>query len=196
MVYTLISMAMSLFIVINVIGNIPLYITLLRPYSPQRQRRIYIRELTIGLGILLLFGLFGNHILSLLRIDEPTLNISGGILLFIISLGMIFPKHGNEKPPSHEPMIVPIATPTFAGPGSISMMMVFSANFTSPLEPCLIALLAWVPSIALVLIASNVKNYLGEKGLIAAERFGGMLVSLFSVHMVSKGIIALVKTSF
>lgn len=121
-----ISMAISLFFVINVLGNIPLYLALLGRYSVKKQRMILIREFAIALLILLAFNYFGAKIFEFLEITQHILGMAGGILLLLISIIMIFPSHEGEKEPKHEPMIVPLATPVIAGPGSITAVMLFS----------------------------------------------------------------------
>ena len=108
---------------------------------------------------------------------------------------MIFPKTDSTSPPLHEPMIVPLAMPVIAGPGAISTVMIYS-QLNEPFFMLGAILLAWVPSLLILLLASNIKYVLGEKGLLACERLGGMLVCLIAVHMLTSGIIHLVKDNF
>src|SRR5271154_6597876 len=82
----------TLFLVLNATGQIPLFLALLAPFDHKRQMRIILRELTIALTILLLFTFCGDLILEVIGISRPIIGIAGGILLFLISLGMIFPK--------------------------------------------------------------------------------------------------------
>ena len=126
-------MAISLFFVINALGNIPLYLALLGRYSMKKQRTILIREFVIALLILLAFNYFGAKIFEFLGITQPILGMAGGILLLLISITMIFPSHTVDKVPKHEPMIVPLATPVIAGPGSITAVMLFSSRVGDPL---------------------------------------------------------------
>jgi small neutral amino acid transporter SnatA (MarC family) len=81
------------------IGNIPLFISLLKELNPKRQRQIILRELLIALVIMIGFIFIGDAILSSLGISNYSILMSGGIILFIISLKMIFPSphdHTNE----------------------------------------------------------------------------------------------------
>jgi multiple antibiotic resistance protein len=96
-----VSMAIALFFVINVLGNIPLYLSLLGRYSIQKQRLILLREFGFALVILLLFNYFGSGIFNILGINEHILGMAGGILLLLISITMIFPKEDKEKGPQH-----------------------------------------------------------------------------------------------
>jgi len=189
------SIALSLFVVLNAIGNIPLFIGLLARYEVKQQRKIIIRELLIALFILLLFSFFGESILGLLHISQPVIGMAGGALLFIISLKMIFPKTHQNEISQNEPLIVPLATPITAGPGAIAMVMVYSEQIQSSLFMTAIILLAWLPSFLILFLSSNIKYFLGEKGLSACEKLGGMLICLIAVQMFSSGAIKLIETS-
>jgi multiple antibiotic resistance protein len=190
------AVAFSLFLVMNAIGNIPLFVAMLVRYDVKKQRQIIIRELLIALGILLIFCFFGDNVLNALNITRPIIGIAGGTLLFLISLGMIFPKNSHDAESlAHEPMIVPLAMPIIAGPGAITTVMIYSQLYSAFFMIGAI-FLAWIPSVILLLLASNIRYLLGEKGLMACKKFGGMLVSLIAVHMVTSGIINLIKDNF
>ncbi|MEX0962262.1 MAG: MarC family protein [Simkaniaceae bacterium] len=191
------TIIISLFIVINVLGNIPLYLGLLARFDLKHQRKIIFREMCIALGILLTFSFAGDYILSLMGISPPIIGIAGGTLLFIIALHMVFPKHdANESKPMQEPFVFPLATPIIAGPGSITAVMVYTAQLQNSSLMVLSILLAWLPSLAIVLLSSNLKRLIGNKGLIACERVGGMLITLLAVQMITGGLIDLVKKTF
>lgn len=191
------SIVFGLFVIINVLGNIPLYIALLARFEPAHQRKILLREMLIAFGILLGFCFFGNHLLTLLGISAPIISIAGGTLLFLIALMMIFPKHEeNSRPPTHEPYVFPLATPIIAGPGSITAVMVYSHQLENNWLMTLAIFLAWAPSLAIVLLSSHFKKLLGDKGLIACERVGGMLITLMAVQMIIQGIMDAVRAEF
>ncbi len=193
---TIFGAAFSLFIVYNVLGNVPFYIAILKPFSPRRQKIILAREMVIALIILLAFGYFGEEILDFLGVTGSTISIAGGLLLLLISLTMIFPKHTVGGVPDHEPLIVPIAMPAMAGPGSIAAVMLYSNAFDCPWKIATVIILAWIPSLLIVLAASYIRYLVGEKGLMAFERLGGLLISLIAVKMITTGAISLVKENF
>lgn len=190
------AFVLSLFVVINAFGTLPLFIGLLARYDAKTQRRIILRELTIALFILLLFNFFGDIILRILGISEPIIGIAGGTVLFLIALGMIFPKPHTTESPAQEPFIVPLATPIVAGPGAIAYVMVFAAETQNYWLSSLAIILAWVPSLCILLLASNIRHFVGEKGLLACERMGGMIISLIAVQMFSTGCVKLIKACF
>lgn len=190
------SMVISLFFVINALGNIPLFLALLGRYSIKRQRMILIREFGIALLILLAFNYFGAKIFQFLGITQPILGMAGGILLLLISLTMIFPSHSEDKGPKHEPVVVPLATPSIAGPGSITAVMLFSSRIENPILMTGVITAAMILSCLVGLSSSLFKYGLGEKGLVAFERLGGMIVALIGVQMFASGTVDFVKASF
>lgn len=192
------SLSISIFFVFNAIGQMPIFLAILAPFDPDRQRKIIIRELVIALVILLAFNFFGEKILAALRITKSTIGIAGGLLLVIIAINLIFPKNEQSiltSSSKREPLIIPLAIPGLAGPGSIATVMIFATQYGHFISAGAI-LAAWIPSLILLLSSSYVKKYLGEKGLQAVEKFGGMLIWLIGIEMFATGVIDLVKTSF
>lgn len=193
----LITIAISLFLVMNAIGQIPLFVAILARYDHKRQKIIIFRELVIALGILLLFNFFGDRILSWIGISQSVIGMAGGILLIIVALDMVFPKEKSTKGlPHHESIVVPLAIPVITGPGAITMTMLFAHETDQPFLVALAIFLAWVPALFILLASSYIKNFLGNKGLMAVERLGGMLVTLIGIQMLATGVVNFIKESF
>lgn len=190
---SIISVATSLFFVLNSLGNVPFFVGLLSGYSEKRQRKIIIREMLIALLILLLFNFFGEQILGVIGIDRYVVGIAGGTLLFLISLTMIFPKQKPLKVPQREPFIFPLALPAVAGPGAITAVMIYAQKLSNPLWMVLPIFIAWGCTALVLLLSSNLKRFLGQKGLAACERLGGMIISLIAVQMFTQGFVELLR---
>jgi multiple antibiotic resistance protein len=188
----------AIFFVLNATGQIPLFLGLLSRFDQKRQIIIITRELVIALMILLLFTFFGDFILHVLGISRAIIAIAGGVLLFLISLTMIFPKStvNEAKALTHEPMIIPLAMPIITGPGAISAVMLYSHDTGNPFLVAGAAIAAWIPSLIILLLGSYIKQILGEKGLVAIERLGGMLVCLLGTQMLTNGLLGLIKDYF
>src|SRR5690242_8915861 len=84
------TIATAIFFVLNATGQIPLFLALLARFDQKRQLKIITRELVIALAILFLFTFFGDAILRILGISRSIIAIAGGVLLFLISLTMVF----------------------------------------------------------------------------------------------------------
>lgn len=186
----------SLFLIMNAVGNIPLFIKVLSRYDSKRQRRILLREMVTALIILLIFAFFGVAILQALDISQSIMRIVGGILLFVIALAMIFPREEQQEIFRHEPFIFPLAFPVVAGPGVITTVMVFADQVQNNAFMTAAIFTAWAASVFVLLSASFLAPYLGQRGLLALEKLGGLLISLLAVNMLAVGIIQLIKAAF
>jgi multiple antibiotic resistance protein len=182
-----------LFLIMDPIGNMPVFATHLKNVDEKRRTWIVARESVIALLVLLFFLFFGPLLTELLHIGPPSLYLSGGVLLFLISLGMIFPGAvllaavGDEQV-DEEPFIVPLAVPLVAGPSTVATIMIFSSQ-QQPVWLWVVALVAaWVVSSAILLLSSSFSRLLGPRGLRACERLMGMVLIIISVQMSLDGI--------
>ena len=189
----MISIALLLFIVLDPFGNLVTLNTLLRKSEPAKRRRIIAREATIALAILMLFVFAGGRILHALGLQAYTLGISGGIVLFMIALGMVFPaRRVIDDQGMDDPLVVPIAMPLIAGPGAISTVILLAQN--NPLQDVVVAVgLAWLPTAVILTLSPIVFRLLGSRGAIALERLMGILLVMLSVQMVLDGIAGYMK---
>ncbi|MDF1654686.1 MAG: MarC family protein [Coxiellaceae bacterium] len=193
---TFYSATMTLFLVMDPLGNIPVFLSVLKPYDMAQQRRIILREMVIAFAILLVFLFFGQFIMRGLGISEPALSMSGGLILFLIAINMIFPGFGhlNSNDTINEPFIVPLAVPLTAGPSAIAVVMLFVSQSTTTLTLCLSAVtVAWVVFTLVMLAAPWLMKLFKERGLIAIERLMGMLLTVMSVQMFLQGLAHFIK---
>src|ERR1700722_15078480 len=106
----LLQISIIFFFILDSLGNIPIFISELRNFDEKKQRRIIFREMFIALGIMLVFFFFGEAIWTLLGINSYSLNITGGVILFIIGIDLTFatPEKRKNIPKHKEPFIVPL----------------------------------------------------------------------------------------
>jgi MarC family membrane protein len=186
---TLFAITLTLFFVIDALGNIPVYLHLLNQYEKKKQWKIAIRELIFALAIMILFNYVGQGLLRLLDIRPATVQLAGGIVLFLIAIRLIF-QHEEEriKWKDQEPFIVPLATPIIAGPSVLSIIMIFGSEF--PNSPMMLSaiLLAWFLSSIIFLCAKPIFRLVKEKGLDACQRLMGLIVALIAVQLFLQGI--------
>lgn len=188
---TIASISFTLFLLMDSIGNVPLFISILKNFNPQEQRKIIRREMLIALAIIIGFSFLGEYFLNLLNVKPHTILITGGIILFLISINMIFPSPSEEEKKNgsltKEPFIVPLAIPLIAGPAVLAAVMIYAKQENSFVTISAIVL-AWLASISVLLSASFLKNFLGEKGLSAGEKLMGLILTLIAVKMCLEGI--------
>jgi multiple antibiotic resistance protein len=176
----------TLALVMDPLGNVPLFLSVLKDVSPERRTRIVLRELAIALVVMLLFLYAGKQLLSLLNLQQEAIAIGGAIILFLISIRMIFPSpHGiMGETPEGEPFIVPLAIPAVAGPSVLAISMLLVSNNPDQMLEWTIALIAaWFLSSLVLLASPLLLKLMGNRGLIASERLMGMILVIISVQM-------------
>ncbi|CAK4070009.1 YhgN family NAAT transporter [Vibrio sp. MarTm2] len=187
----IISAATMLFLIMDPLGNLPIVLSILKHLDPKRRRKVLIRELLFALGILMLFLFAGKSILNFLHVAPETLSISGGIILFIIAIKMIFPTGGSivGLAAGEEPFFVPMAIPMIAGPSVIAALLLLSSQHPDKLlELSAAVLLAWGVTFVVLMFYGFFHRILGERGLKAIERLMGLLLIMISTQMFLDGV--------
>ena len=188
---TITSAALLLFLILDPLGNIPVFLSLLRKLPPHRQRVVLARELLIALGVLMAFLWGGKYALEVMHLRQESVSIAGGIVLFLIGIRMIFPPPEGlmGEIPDGEPFIVPMAIPLVAGPSGMAAVMLMGSNDASRLGDWSLALLiAWGATAVILFSATLLYKWMGIRALTAIERLMGMLLVAISVQMFLDGL--------
>ena len=191
-----VSSVITLVLVMDGFGNIPLFIAALKKVAPERRTLVIFRELMIALGIMIFFLFCGRWFLRAFGIHSYALSIAGGIILFLISINLVFstdtssPEPKND--PKDEPFIVPLAIPLVAGPAALSMVLILAAQHSKMITLWAVVC-ASVINMAILMCSFPISKLLGQRGLTAIERLTGMILILMSVDMIMGGIAEFVK---
>jgi multiple antibiotic resistance protein len=189
---------LTLLLIMDPFGSIPVFLSQLKDLTPGRRRLVIVRELLFALGILALFLWFGQNVLSGLHLDQPALQISGGVILFLIALKMIFPGDITsgvpDRPPTNqtpikEPLFVPLAVPLVAGPSAMAYVILISTQFPERKGEWLLGLtMAWAVSVIVLLMADALARWLGDRVITAIERLMGMILTTLAIQMLLDGL--------
>src|SRR5690606_8418882 len=155
---TILQAALLLFLILDPLGNIPVFLSMLRRLEPQRQRIVLARELLIALAVLMLFLWAGKYALEAMHLRQESVAIAGGIVLFLIGLRMIFPPPEGlmGEIPGGEPFIVPMAIPLVAGPSGMAAVMLMGSKEPDRLGEWSLALfVAWAATAAILFSATS-----------------------------------------
>lgn len=194
--------------VVNPIGNVPIFYALTSGYDERAKRRVIMQVVWVTAGALILFGLLGEVIFEIYGISLPAFEIAGGILLFSTSYSMLHgenPRTKTTREEQDEAMeresigIVPLGIPLFAGPGAITTVIIFSGrahNFLNELYVIAAIMVTVVSSYLALVYAAPIFNKLGKMGALAFSRIEGILLSALAVQFVISGIIDVVHTFF
>jgi len=192
MTHDLLSAFIVLLIVTDPLGNVPVVISLLKDVPPERRLWVITRECLAATLMLLLFMLAGERLLQAMRLTNESLEIAGGVILFLIALGMAFPSMGVQVSSSEsegEPLLVPLAIPLIAGPSALATVVLLASRQPERAWSWTAAIvLAMLVGWAVLASAQVLSKRLGRSGLVALERFMGLLLSAMAIEMLISGL--------
>ena len=186
----ILSAVVTLFLVMDPLGNIPVFLSALRPVRPERRRLVLMREIALAYIVLLACLFIGGLALELLGLRQESISVAGGIVLFLIALRMIFPGEGGTAGEAldGEPFLVPLAVPLIAGPSTLAALLLLQRSSPGHTGSLLVALtIAWALSGAVLFSSTFFYRLLRERGLMAMERLMGMLLVMVAVQMFLDG---------
>ena len=189
----IISAALVLFFVMDPLGNIPLFTSILSRLPKERRRKVLARELVIALVFLVGFYFLGEQLLTLLGLEQEAIRVGGGIVLLVIAMRMIFPQQQSlfGEVLEDEPLVFPLAVPLIAGPSAFATVLLLVDSLPRQSPDGLIAIVgAWTVSAVILSAAPFLLRFIGRRGLSAAERLMGMLLLMLATQMMMDGIAA------
>ncbi len=132
----------------------------------------------------------------MLHVKDYALTLTGGIVLFLVALSMIFTVHDSDSTSKikQEPFIVPIATPILSGSGLMAIIMLYARQEANDWKVTGAILLAWIGVFAVMASAPYLQKVLGKRGLTALEQLMGMILALMSMQMIVNGASIFIKT--
>ncbi len=187
----LISSTFLLLLVLDPLGNVPFVQSLLRDLPAAGKRRVILRECAIATAVLLAFLFTGDRLLAVMHLSEPALEISGGLILFLIALRMVFPSAGHgavDTPARSEAFIVPLAVPMIAGPSALAMVLLASRQSGDPWLWVGAVLAASTVNTLILLISDPLARLFGRSGMEAMERLMGLILTTMAVQMLISGL--------
>ena len=193
MSYSFASATVLLLLITDPVGNIPIFANALKAVAPARRRRVILREVLIAFGLLLGFMFAGDGFLRVMNLSPLSLQMAGGVVLFLIALRMVFPPPpAPVEPTAAEPLIVPLAIPALAGPSALATVMLLVSQAPERRLEWVAALSVTMLVCAVVLVlAERIQRVVGERVVVAFERLMGLILVAISVEMLIRGLKAL-----
>lgn len=189
--YTFVSATILLILITDPIGNIPIFANALKHVSLQRRPWVILREVLIAFALLLTFMFVGDGFLRVMNLSELSLQIGGGVILFLIALRMIFPPPpvAEALEVVHEPLIVPLAIPAIAGPSALATVLLLVSQAPERRLEWIAALCVSMTVSAIVLVlAERIQRVAGDRFVVALERLMGLVLVAVSIEMMLRGI--------
>lgn len=193
--YTFVSATILLILITDPIGNIPIFANALKHVAPERRARVILREVLIAFVLLLTFMFIGESFLRVMSLSQLSLQIGGGVILFLIALRMIFPPPETDTQETlAEPLIVPLAIPAIAGPSALATVLLLVAQAPEKRLDWIAALCVTMSVSAVVLVlAERIQRVAGDRFVVALERLMGLVLVAVSIEMLLRGIRIFIK---
>jgi MarC family membrane protein len=188
--YTFISATILLLLIADPIGNIPIFAAALKNVKPERRARVILREIVIAFVLLLGFMFIGESFLRVMNLSELSLQIGGGVILFLIALRMVFPSaQGEAVEDLGEPLIVPLAVPAIAGPSALATVLLLVSQQPAQRMEWVAALCVTMVVSAVVLVSAQwIQRIFGDRLVIAVERLMGLVLVSVAIEMLLRGV--------
>ncbi len=188
--YTFASATILLILITDPIGNIPIFANALKHVAQERRARVILREVLIAFVLLLTFMFIGESFLRVMNLSALSLQIGGGVILFLIALRMIFPPPKSDAPETlTEPLIVPLAIPAIAGPSALATVLLLVSQAPEKRLEWIAALCVTMTVSAVVLVlAERIQRVAGDRFVVALERLMGLVLVAVSIEMMLRGI--------
>lgn len=199
------TILIPMFIIIDPIGTLPLYIAMTASMDKASRRKTLKYAMIFATSLLVGFALLGTIILDYLSVSIEALMISGGLLLLVIGISMLYEgdmprskRKGAEDEPEQKQnpediAFVPLGTPLLAGPGAISVVIIMSGTADIPLVLTSL-LVVMLLSAAILFWASAIYGIVGKAGSRALTRVMGLITSAYAVQMILDGVYGYVSS--
>jgi MarC family membrane protein len=191
--HTFTSALILLLLVLDPLGSLPIFITVLRGIAPERRVRVALREGLIAFAVLLAFMLGGKAFLEVMHLSERSLEVAGGVILLVIAMRMVFggsaEMYAAEAQAGREPMIFPLAIPLLAGPSAMATVLLLASRHPDKLWHWAAALtVAMVVSTAVLLASDRIRRLLGDSVVSAMEKLMGLVLTAIAIEMLLAGV--------
>ena len=205
MIETLVAAFITFFVVIDPIGNAPIFAGLTPDASAKERRRLALKGVVIGTGILLIFGLIGQYLFEALGISLSAFRIAGGVLLLLLAIDMVMarqsglrsmtPGEDEESGQRQDISVFPLAIPLIAGPGSLTsvVLMITRADGDLAMQAAILGVMLSVLLTLLLslLLAAQIMKILGMTGINVVSRVAGVILAALAVQFIIDGATAL-----
>ena len=188
----------TLFVIIYPIVLTPLFVVLTSGKTAKERRGIALRAVLTGASILAVFGIAGEFMLTKIGIGMPAFRISGGILLFLTAIEMLFEKRTPRREKTAEDAsrpdhaVFPLAMPLIGGPGAMTTMILLTGQHSGDIVSQVMVHLVMLAVLLLVFLSfmtsGLMERALGHTGTNLVTRLMGMFLAALSVQFVLDGL--------
>ena len=190
----------TMLVIMDPIGNVPIFLSVTRRLSPKQRSRSALLAVVTAALVIAGFAVGGRQVLGFLDVSVPALQGAGGLLLLLVALQLLTSDDDDSEaaPIDHVAVaMVPLGTPLLAGPGAIVAAIVFVQNSSTARERWSIAGALTVVLLLVYLMmrfAELVNRVLGRSGILLLSRIAGLLLAAIAVQMIADSVIGFVNS--
>jgi len=179
-----------IFVAVDAIANVPVYLSLVEHFSQKQKHKIIIDAVTTATSVSIIFIVIGKWVFSLLGVTIPDFQIAGGVLLFVLSVRLLFPgaqKDGLTHSHDRDIGVFPLGTPLITGPAVLAttLMMMNTYGMAATLVSLVINMLfVWLT----LARAESIMKFIGPSGTRAFSKIMYILLAAIAVMMVRRGV--------
>ncbi|MFY7866475.1 MarC family protein [Roseateles sp.] len=190
--HSFLSAFILLLLVLDPLGSLPIFISIMREVPKERRTRVAAREVGIAFVVLFAFMFLGGTFLEVMHLSERSLEVAGGVILLIIAIKMIFGSSSESAyglEPGKEPFIFPLAVPLLAGPSAMATVLLLASRQPERIFDWIGALTAaMLVSGLTLLLADRIRKLLGDSVVSAIEKLMGLVLTAIAVEMILAGL--------
>jgi MarC family membrane protein len=191
MAHDTLSAFILLLLVLDPLGSLPIFVSVMAGVEPARRRWVALRETLIAFGVLAAFMVLGDKFLHVMRLSERSLEVAGGVILLMVAIRMIFSHEGGVygTPDGREPLIFPLAVPLLAGPSAMATVLMLASR-----QPLMVW--NWIGALTAAMLVSGtalaladpIRKRLGDSVVTAIEKLMGLVLTAIAVEMLLAGL--------
>ena len=192
----------TLTVIMDPVGTVPIFLGLTSRYSQVKQRRAAIQATSVSFGVILTCAILGGLILRVRHISMEALQLSGGVLLFLVAMELLMGTDSSTPDTGDEGVnvaLVPLGTPLLAGPGSIVAVMVAvgqaGTNVGSWIAVIVAVILAHVVMWLTMRFSLMLSRLLGPGGIMLLTKISGLLLAAIATQLIMEGIFQFIATA-
>lgn len=187
---SLLSTTLVLFFIMDPIGNVTSFNTMMANQTPKRRSFLVVREMFFALILMLLFNFLGEHLQAILDLSDVAMHLATGVVLLIAALGILFPGPRSVRGslPGEEPFLFPLAIPLISGPALLATIMLYAQQENSVTLMLAAIFMAWTAAVIILLLGPVLHRYMGKNGLVAAERLIAMVLVMLAIQRFFEGV--------
>lgn len=187
------SVFVTLLVIMDPPGIVPIFLALTAKRTPREMRRLALQATVTSFVVITVFAVFGEQVLSYLKISLPALQGAGGLLLLLVALELLT---GKAKEPEAEQdvsvALVPLGTPLLAGPGAIVATILFVRAADGDASD-LVALAAGIAAVHVVIwvamrYSTLIARVLKPGGITVITRIAGLLLAAIAVQLCAESV--------